>query len=118
MHQIERAESWLEEQEERQKRREEAAKQRCEQLLDENRALSDEVKSLRDSTAGSPDLNTSEPPFGLPSGILPGGAGDFLAVKAKQAALNRKLTTAFGKEKAQMLRARSEAVAELYFGDV
>jgi hypothetical protein len=122
--QIERAEAWRDEQEERQRRAEQAAKARCDQLLEENRALSDEVRSLRDSTtAPSPDLTnpgqSPEPPVDLPSGVLPGspGSGNFLDARAKQVALKRNLTRAFGKEKAALLRQRSEAVAEMFFSD-
>merc|ERR1711924_488185 len=114
--QIERAEAWRDAQEERQRRSEEAAKARCEQLLEENRALSDEVRSMRDSTTASPDFSTPEPPVDLPSGVLPGSPGsvNFLAAKTKQMALKRNLTQAFGKEKAALIRAKSEAVAEMF----
>jgi hypothetical protein len=118
--QIDRAEAWAAAQEERQRQAEEAAKARCEQLLLENQALSEEVRSLRESVSGSPDLTeTPEPPVGLPSGVLPGspGAGNFLDAMSRQVALKKGLTKAFGKERAEMIRARSEAVADLYFGD-
>lgn len=131
--QIERAEAWREEQEARQRQAEMdwiAAKNRCDELAEENRALSEEMRSLRESTAGSPDLpatagQSPEPPAAFPSGsILPGspGAGNtaaasFLAASHKQAGLKRQLTKAFGHERAAMIRARSEAAAEMYFGD-
>jgi len=49
--------------------------------------------------------------------LLAAGAGNFLAVK-KQAAFQKQLTKAFGKERAALIRARSEHVAEVYFSDV
>lgn len=121
--QIDRVEAWRGEQEERQRRAEEAAKARCEQLLDANRALSEEVRSLRESTAASPDLTTNpspEPPADLPSGVFPAspGAGNFATLALQKSLLKRELTKAFGKERAAAIRQRSEAVAELYFGDV
>jgi hypothetical protein len=121
--QIERMDIWRTEADERQRRSEVAAKARCDALLEENRALSDEVRSLRESTTGSPDMETPEPPVDLPSISVEELSRNFLAARSKQAlvkspAFKKQLTKAFGKEKAAMIRARSEAVAEIYFSDV